>query len=518
MNNDQLVLAVDLGTGGPKVGFVTTTGRIVWWEHTPVVTTLGAAGEAIQDPVEWWTAIGASVRRGIAAGVDGANVVAVAVTGQWASTVPVADDGQPVGPCLLWSDTRGAPYTQRRIGGPVQGYHPRALAIWLRRSGGIPSLSGADPLGHLLYLQHQDPELCRSARWFLEPVDYLTMRFTGRAAASHASMTAAWLTDNRDLTQLGYDPVLVSRSGVGVEKLPPLVPTGSVIGPILPEVAADLGINPAAVAITGLPDLHAAAAGSGGVGAGEPHLSIGTTAWLSLPVPRKKTDLIRMVASVPGLTNRDYLLGNNQESAGRCLQWYVDRLAGPATAPPYEEVLADAASVPAGAGGVVFTPWLTGERCPVDDRAARAGFHNLGEATTSAHLARAVLEGVAYNARWLLAACEHFVGHRLDGIRLVGGGARSDLWTQILADVLDREVVRVTDPFLAGLRGMSLLAAVALGELDRSQLRSRVPTDPPFRPGPDREVYARLAPELPKLYRAQRGFFRRINTAPVGRS
>ena len=108
MNNDQLVLAVDLGTGGPKVGFVTTTGRIVWWEHTPVVTTLGAAGEAIQDPVEWWTAIGASVRRGIAAGVDGANVVAVAVTGQWASTVPVADDGQPVGPCLLWSDTDGS--------------------------------------------------------------------------------------------------------------------------------------------------------------------------------------------------------------------------------------------------------------------------------------------------------------------------------------------------------------------------------------------------------------------------
>ncbi len=113
----------------------------------------------------------------------------------------------------------------------------------------------------------------------------------------------------------------------------------------------------------------------------------------------------------------------------------------------------------------MFTPWLTGERSPVDDRNARAGFHGVGETTTRGHLTRAVLEGVALNAAWLLGAAERFVGGRLDDIRLVGGGARSDLWCQVLADATDRTIVRVTDPWLAGLRGAALFAALALGRV-----------------------------------------------------
>jgi xylulokinase len=159
---------------------------------------------------------------------------------------------------------------------------------------------------------------------------------------------------------------------------------------------------------------------------------------------------------------------------------------------------------------VVFTPWLTGERSPVDDRNARAGFHGIGGGSTRGHLTRAVLEGVALNATWLLGAAEKFVGSRLDDIRLVGGGARSDLWCQILADASDRSIVRVTDPWLAGLRGASLFAALTLGAVDRGEVRGLVPTDVPFRPDPRRrETYDALVRELPKLYAAQKGFFRR---------
>jgi xylulokinase len=500
----DLVLAIDLGTGGPKVGLVTVRGEVRWWEHTPVPTVFGQGGARTQDAELWWRVIGESVRR--APGRD--RVVAVSVTGQWASTVPVDEAGRPVGPCVLWSDTRGAPYSRKLVGGPVAGYAPKPLAVWLRRSGGIPTTSGADPIGHLLYLRHEEPEVLARARWVMEPVDHLTMRFTGVPAASHASMTGAWLTDNRSLATLAYDDTLVRLAGVDGSQLPPLVATGSVIGPVLPEVAAELGIPRTAVAVTGLPDLHSAAVGAGAIRLGEPHASIGTTAWISAPVPRKKTDVFRQQASVPGLDNASYLLANNQDSAGRNLQWWRDALAPGAS---YDELLAEAAVTAPGAGGVVFTPWLTGERSPVDDRNARAGFHGVGETATRGQLTRAVLEGVSSNVAWLLGAAERFVGTRLDDIRLVGGGARSDLWCQVVADTTDRTIVRVADPWLAGLRGSALFAGVALGTVERDEVRSLVPTDEPFRPDPrHRQTYDALVAELPKLYAAQKPFFRRM--------
>ena len=120
----DLVLAIDLGTGGPKVGFVTVRGEVRWWEHTPVPTIFGEGGARTQDAELWWQVIGESVRRAPARD----RVVAVSVTGQWASTVPVDEAGRPVGACVLWSDTRGAPYSRRLVGGPVSGYAPKPLA------------------------------------------------------------------------------------------------------------------------------------------------------------------------------------------------------------------------------------------------------------------------------------------------------------------------------------------------------------------------------------------------------
>jgi len=516
---DRLVLAVDLGTGGPKVGLVTLTGRILWWEHLPVTTTYGPGGAATQDANHWWDLVVGATRRGLAdTGTARDDVVAVGVTGQWASTVPVDAAGVPVGDCVMWMDTRGAPYSRAVVGGHVQGYGAKALTTWIRRSGGVPAVSGDDPVGHMLHLDRDRPDIAARARWYLEPVDHLCMRFTGVAAASHMSMTAAWLTDNRRLDLLEYDARLVALAGVDPTRLPPLVPSGSVIGPVTAAVADELGISPAAQVVTGMPDLHGAAVGSGCVLPHEAHVSIGTTAWVSCPLGTKKTDVRRQLASVPGLGDRvgagGYLLGNNQESAGRCLEWFRDAVAvGPdGERPSYPEITALAATAPAGAGGVIFTPWLGGERSPVDDRSARGGFHNVAIATTHADLARAVLEGVGLNLRWLLEAADHFTGRRLDPVRIIGGGAQSDLWCQIVADSCDRTVERVADPLLAGLRGAALGAGLALGELVPGQVRALVPADAVFRPDRShRATYDRLFAELPRLYHAERGMFRRLN-------
>jgi xylulokinase len=510
--SDRFVVAVDLGTTGLKVGIVSVTGEIAWTADADLTTDLIDGGAAEQDANEWWRLITEAVRAGLTSGVvRPEQIVAVSTTGQWASTVPVDANGIPVGPCILWMDTRGGRHVRRRIGGPVAGYKPRALATWIRRTGGAPATSGADPIGHMLHLDIDRADIARAARWYLEPVDYLSMRLTGTAFATPASMTGAWLTDNRDLGRPAYDTTLAGLAGIDVAKLAPLRPTASVLGRVRDEVADDLGLPHDVHVIAGTPDLHSASVGAGTTLDYQTHLAISTTSWISCPVPFKKTDVMRQIASIPGAGPDGYLVVNNHETSGACLQWLRDKVLAPER-PSFDELIALAATAPAGSGGVIFTPWLTGERSPVDDKRARAGFHNLGLGADRAVLVRSVLEGVAYNNRWLHEAVEKFVKRRLDPIRVFGGGAQSTLWCQIHADVMDRTVERLADPLHTGLRGAALLAGIALGDVDRAKARDHAPVDATFTPDPDaRAAYERLYPEFPKLYKAQKDMFHRLN-------
>jgi len=520
VRDEKFVLVVDLGTGGPKVGLVSLLGRVVHQEHHEVETHYTPDGGATQDAEEWWQVIAAATRAAVASGVvDAAQIVAVSITGQWASTVPVDEAGLPVGPVIMWMDSRGGELVRQRMGGPVSGYKARGIAEFIRRSGGAPSLDGADPIGHRLFLQHHEPDLWRRSRWLLEPVDYLSMRFSGKAAASPVSMTGSWLVDTRNPASISYDPLLVDLAGGGVEKLPPLQKFGSVIGPIQPAVADDLGLGHHVQVVTGAPDLHTAAIGSGAVRLGEAHMAVSTTGWISVPIARKKTDIIRNVATVPGIDDATYLVANNHETAGMCLQWLRSvlngGLAGAGTDAgelDYDRLNELAAASAPGSGDVIFTPWLKGERSPVADRTMRAGFHNMSLATTQGDLIRSVLEGVAYNNQWLHEAVEKFVGGRLDNIRFIGGGAQSDLWCQIHADVMDRTIEQVADPLYCGLRGAALSAAMTLGEVRQDELRGLVKIAKSFSPDPaNREVYDRLYAEFPGLYGSQKKFFRRLN-------
>ncbi|MDO9496667.1 MAG: FGGY-family carbohydrate kinase [Nocardioides sp.] len=520
---ERYVLSVDLGSSVVKVGLVSLDGTIAWWSRTALETIRAADGAVTQDPERWWQIILQEAQRALAEGpVDRTQLVAVAVTGQWSSTVPVDATGHPVGPALMWADTRGERHARELLSGRVQGYRARVAFEWVRRSGGIPTPSGGDSLGNLLFLERDAPDVAAATAYYLEPVDYLTMRFTGVTTATHASMFPSWLTDNRHLEVLDYDPVLVALAGLDRGKLPPLLVTGSVVGPIAASVAEELAIDPGILVVNGLPDLHASAVGSGCVADHEAHLAVSTTTWVSCPVPKKKTDLFRSVASVPGLWPGQYLVVNNQRASGRCLEWLRDQVVAPldglvaAEPPTYERLVALAGTVSAGSGGVIFTPWLDGENSPVEDPYARAGFHNLSLHTTRAHLVRSVLEGVAYNARWLLEAADNFTGRRLDPVRLVGGGIQSDLWCQIIADVTGRTAERVADPVLCGLRGAALFAGLVLGAVGREELRDLVPVDAIFTPdAANRRMYDRIYDEYLRMYKVQRGAFGRLNKHPI---
>jgi xylulokinase len=503
---DDLCLSIDLGTGGPKVGIVTLDGEVLAHEIHAVPTVFGDDGSAVQDAQLWWTLIMASAARLIADPAFSAHLVtAIAVTGQYASTVPVDADGRPTGPCLTWLDTRGVPYSRHAVGGPVQGYNPRKALHFIRKTAGAPSTSSGDPIGQILFLMRDRPDVVERTRWFMEPVDYLTMRFSGVASATHASRLALWMTDTRHLSRYDYDTALLDAVGLTSERLPPLVPFGHVIGTVRDDVAAALGISARTAVITGVPDIHAAALGAGATELLAAHLALSTTSWISCPVAKKKTDPLHSIATVPGLTNDSYLVIDNQETGARALEWFQGVLAATGERSSFSDLTALAATSPPGARGVRFTPWLAGERSPVDDKEARAGFTNLSVTSTSADLVRAVMEGVAANSAWLLGYVEKFVNARLSPLRMLGGGAQSPLWCQIFADTLEREVEQVDKPMVAQLRGAALLASVSLGRRQLSDVPDVVKPGTTYEPNPElAEQYRHSRAELAGLFKRDR--------------
>lgn len=499
------VLALDLGNGGPKVAAVDPDGSILAIAHRPVDVRIGLDGEATQDADQWWAAVGQCVRE-VTDAVAG-DARAIAITGQWGSTVPVDAGGIPVGPVLLWADTRARKHMRDVVGGPVsvQGFAPQKVIPWVRATGGAPTPSGADPTGHSLLLQRDMPEVYARARWLLEPVDYLGMRFTGRAAATPASMILSWLTDNRIGAQPRYLPDLIRRARRDPDRLPPLLPMGSILGPLLPEVAESMGLTAGIPVACGLPDLHAAILGSGAIDPYATHIAVSTTSWISARVPFKRTDVFHSIATVPGFDSRLPVIADNQEIGGAALRWLREQVFDD----DYAVLTQEAASAPAGSEGVLFAPWLNGERSPVEDKEVRGAFVGLSLRTDRATMVRAALEGVALNSRWLFDVYEKFCKRRIGSVRILGGGAQSDLWCSIYAGVLDRPVEQVDQPRDAQMVGAAQWARVCLGETTLAEAAGRVRIAARYEPVDcDRATYQQAYADYRGLYKRLKGLSR----------
>ena len=514
------VLALDLGTSGLKVALVTVKGEIAGRATEGYPLHLLPHGGAEQDPEDWWAAVVRGARRVFAdTGVSPGDVVGVGCSSQWSGTVAVDAAGMPLMRAVIWMDSRGAEQIRRIVRGfpMVEGYALGKLVRWVRRTGGAPGHQGKDSIAHVLFIRDRLPAVYERTHRFLEPRDWINFRLSGRMATSFDAVTLHWVADARDVNDVRYDDRLLRMGGLEREKLPEIVPASSVLGPLSPEAAAELGLPSTVQVVTGAPDNMAAAIGAGAVRDFDAHLCIGTSSWLSCHVPYKKTDLFHNMASLPSAIPGRYFLANEQESAGVCLADLKDNVlfpadGGPAPDDPYGTMFAWGAAVPAGSDGLIFAPWVNGERTPVDDRTARGGFFNQSLGATRGHLVRAVLEGVAYNSRWLLGYVEKFVKRRLDAITVVGGGARSELWCQIVANVMDRTILQVEDPVMANARGAALQAAVALGYLTWDQVADSVPVARTFRPEPaTRDVYDRQFREFVNLYRSTRKIHARLN-------
>jgi xylulokinase len=313
---------------------------------------------------------------------------------------------------------------------------------------------------------------------------------------------------------------LIKTSTIARDKFPDIVRSIDVLGPLLPRVADDLGLTREVQVVAGAFDVPAAAIGSGALDDYAAHIYLGTSSWIATHLPFKKTDLSSAMASVPCAIPTRYLLIAAQETAGGTLTWLRDKILYHHDAllsidPPTDYFAAlnqVAEQTPAGSHGLIFTPWLYGERAPVDDGWIRAGIHNLSLGNTRSDIVRAVMEGVAFNTRWILGPVEKFCGRTLNPINMIGGGANSRLWCQIHADVLNRSIRQIKDPILANARGAALIASVGMGCISFDDVPRHIQYQNEYQPNPDhRELYDKLFAEFVNLYKQSRRIYERLN-------
>ncbi|WP_434740448.1 xylulokinase [Micromonospora sp. SH-82] len=522
------VLAIDLGTSGMKAALVAADGTVTGWAERAVPLHVLPGGGAEQDPRAWWSALGevtADLGRSHPEHLAAVGVVCASTQGE--GTIAVDAAGEPLTACISWLDMRGAANLRRQFGGfpAYQGMSVRRIARWLRLTGGMPSATGKDPAAHMLLVRDEMPQVYARTAAFLNVLDWINLKLTGRTVATVDSILTSWVTDNRRPGDIRYSPALVADCGIDADKLPPIVACTEVIGTLTPAAAAHLGLPESVRVVAGAVDNTAAAVGAGTTGDHDPHLYLGTSSWVAAHVPRKKTDVAAGIAAVPCALPDRYLMTALQATAGANLTWLRDKvvefddpLVGAGHVTRDEGSIFDAfdailPTVPAGANGVLYTPWLYGERAPVDDPHLRAGFVNISLDTNRSDLLRAVFEGVAFNTRWLMRAVDRFLGAPVTSMAITGGGASSESWCQIFADVLDVEIRRDARPLAVNARGAGWIGAVGTGQVTFADLPDLVRTDRVFEPTAAhravydetfdiyRDLHRRLAPIYRRLHR-----------------
>ncbi len=518
MTIEDHVLAIDLGTSGPKVALVSESGRIAASSTRAVTTMRIEPCGAEQDAEEIWCAVLGACRQVLAeAGVPRERILGIACDSHFFSVVPVDIAGNAVGPCILWSDGRGAPYSTA-----VYGREPDAFLRWLQVHG-LPALpSGNDSLAHLLFLREERPEIFERTHAFVEPVDYLNAKLSGVVAANASTAYPFLLTDNRDLNHVAYDAELVRMTGVDADKLPPLLPAGHDVGLLRPELARELGLSPQTKIFAGINDSQAVAVGAGAYRPGRCGLSLGTSTSILTHVDTMVSDLEHAIVSMPGAVDGRYMALAENGLGGKVLEHFVrniiftrDELADHSTGDAYAHLEAVVAAEPAGAGGLLFLPWFNGVQTPITHTSTRGGFLNMSLDTTRTRMLRAVVEGISMNTRWLLPAVEALHGRPFEEVRVCGGGAMSEEWSHILADVLDRPVAQAADPRYLPARGTALLAFVHAGRASLDDVDRFCPVKARHQPRPrNRTTYARLFEQFVVAFEGNRTLYDGLNAQP----
>ncbi|MCU1391847.1 MAG: xylB [Ilumatobacteraceae bacterium] len=442
------LMGIDLGAGGVKVSIITDDGTTLGEGSASIATSNPRFGWAEQDPADWWTAACLAIPAALgAAGLDAADIAAVGMSGGAHIGVLADDGGTPLRPAILWSDSRSA--------AEAEELRERADARIVELS-----LNRANPtwlLPQLLWIRRHDPQAAELTRRVFLSKDWLRFRLTGEWCTDYSDAVGALLADS---TTGGWSAELCDLVGWDIATLPPIVRPTDVVGAVTAEAAAQCGLRAGTPVVCGSNDTTVELFGAGATEPGQGAVKLATAG-----VTYQVADgpLVRPpVSCYPHIIDGLYYTATGINSCASAHRWLRDRFFADLDhdGGGFDAMDAMAAGVTPGSEGLLFHPYLAGERAPHWDPQLRGDFIGVTFQHERAHFARALYEGIAFAIRDAMTVAEG-LGMRYDTIRLVGGGARSATWRQIIADVLGRQVLLPANGDASF--GAAVLAGVGIG-------------------------------------------------------
>jgi xylulokinase len=505
----RTVLAVDLGTTNCKTVLLDAQCRIVQKHTVEYPVSVPRPGWAEQQPEEWWQAVKASIRR-VVAQADAGAVGAIGLSGQMHGLVALDARGQVVRPAILWNDQRSAPQCEEiyaRVGG----------RDGLRTHTNNPMLPGYTG-GKILWLRANEPEHYAAVATVLLPKDYIRYRMTGAYGTDVSDASGTGLFDVR---RRCWAAALLDTLELPERWFPHVHESADVVGELDAGLAAELGLPARVPVLAGGGDAVMQTLGSGAVASDVALVVIGTggNVTVSLPEPMENPGSTLQVFC--HVAPRRWVAMGVTLSAGSSLKWYRDTLGGlerqlaaDLRRDAYDLLGQEAALSPPGANGLIFLPYLQGERCPHVDVHARGVLFGLGLRTGKADVVRSIMEGVTFSLRDVLELIQQ-AGFRPAQIRASGGGSSSALWRQIQADVFNREVTTFASSEDAGAIGAAIVAGIQAGfwpSADAAVALLRTATqDRPIQE--NAETYERLFALYRTLYPALKPAFETLSCA-----
>jgi len=502
----KYIVAHDVGTGGNKAVLVDTEGRVHGKCFEPYRTYYPNPGWGEQEPVDWWRAVSTTTRLLLeSAGVSPGDVICITYAGQLLGIVPMDSKNGHLRRAIIWLDCRAGEQAERMM---RKFLGPRVFALI---AGTV--VGGKDGVPKLLWLKSEEPDTYKKMCCFLDVTGYLLYRSTGNMVMEWTGASVFGL----NLKKKTWLEGIFRYVGLDTHKLPSLVRSIDKVGELTREAADECGLLQGTPVIAGAGDAPSAAVGAGAVGEGEGHVYLGTSGWVGVVTertPRGKCGAATIQSADP---NKAFLFAET-EAAGGCIQWIADQFYkaeknNPNIPNVYALMDDEITRIPPGSNYLLFTPWIYGERAPIDDCYVRATFLNLSAEHTREDMLRAIYEGVAYNIRWIVEIVEKEFKFPLPCLRVIGGGAKGKPWMQILADITHRKIETVCEPQEAGAVGAALVAAVGMGIYpDFESLRKVVKVDSVHEPQPgNAEIYDSLFQCYQDVYRNLRGFYRKLN-------
>lgn len=530
MSDRKYVISYDIGTTGVKTCLfeIEKEIKLIAAEMEGYSLTVFPNGGAEQDPDEWWYAIKKTTKDVIqksSVGID--EISGISFCSQMQGLVLVDKDGVPVRKAMSYMDQRAKSQMHEGIGKGIKvaGANVFKLLKSLKYTGAVAA-SVKDPVWKYNWVKENEPDNFKRVYKWLDVKEYIICCMTGKFIMTKDSAFAALLYDIKK--QCWSKPVC-DMLGVDINHLADIIDSHDKVGGLTAKAAAELGLKEGIPVFGGGGDASLIGVGAGAVGLGDTHIYSGTSGWVSTVVDRNLVDVTAMIAGIVGVQDGYYNYFAELETAGKCLEWVKDHLAldeigiflnKTDVAASQETVytsLYDYMSdciknVPAGSNGVIFTPWLHGNRCPFEDPNARGMFFNISLETGKTELIRSVIEGTCMHLRWFLETEDKKV-KTSDTIRFVGGGALSDVTCQILADCTGRVVETVSSPQNVGAVGAAVISAMGLGIIDNMlEAKKLIPAKKTFTPNnANKEVYDKNFAVFKNLYKNNKANFAMLN-------